>query len=69
MKHCALFVCTLLLACTFARAEDKQDEAGFEQLYNGKDLTGWRATTTTISSMARPPPATGATPPMATSWS
>src|SRR5579864_921835 len=32
---------TLVLALP-ARAEDKKDSAGFVQLFNGKDLTGWK---------------------------
>ena len=38
-----LLCCTLLLAaCPTLRADDAKPDAGFELLFNGKDLTGWK---------------------------
>ena len=37
----SLCVVALSLACLSARAADDKAEAGFTELFNGKDLTGW----------------------------
>src|SRR5207248_9701167 len=38
----AAVVAVVVLATTWAAADDKKDEQGFVQLFNGKDLTGWK---------------------------
>src|SRR5262249_35802357 len=44
MKHLATRLCVALLilgAATPARSDDRKDEAGWVDLFNGKDLKGW----------------------------
>ena len=40
--RCALAACLLSAVCLLAPADDKKSDEGWIQLFNGKDLTGWK---------------------------